>query len=114
DPLLVEVAFIHEASDRADHLLEAYFGESVVHIGGKRVPTHRGLMSKGDEALEVADFIVQAAGAQVRRGMKADDVHRKDFAAVFPANPLWSSFSAIGDVTRKSETTSQLNGVGAG
>jgi hypothetical protein len=61
-PLPVEVAFIHEASERGDKLLEKYFGGSVVVIDGKRVRVHHGLMPKGDEALEVADFIVQAAG----------------------------------------------------
>src|SRR5262245_21374466 len=53
-PLPVEVAFIHEASERADQLLEKYFGGSVVVIDGKRVRVHHGLMPKGDEALEVA------------------------------------------------------------
>lgn len=49
-PLPVEVAFIHEASNRGDELLERYFGESVVVIDGKPVTAHHAIMSKGDEA----------------------------------------------------------------
>jgi hypothetical protein len=60
----VEVAFIHEASDRGDALLQRYFGPSSVTIDGKPVRVHHGIMPKGDEALEVADFIIQAAGGQ--------------------------------------------------
>jgi hypothetical protein len=113
-PLPAEVAFIHEASDRANHLLETYFGESVVVIDGKRVPAHHGIMPKGDEALEVADFIVQAAGAQAKRGLRPDEESRKDFAAVFRSNPLWSSFIAINTVTQENKSQGRLSGVGAG
>ena len=113
-PLPVEVAFIHEASDRANHLLQTYFGESVVVIDGKRVPAHHAIMPKTDEALEVADFIVQAAGAQARCGLGPDDEPRKDFAAVFRSNPLWSSFIAINTVAQENKSQSRLSGVGAG
>ena len=91
-PLPVEVAFIHEASDRGDALLERYFGESVVKIDGKQVKVHHGIMPKGDEALEVADFVVQAAGGQARHGIKPDHSVRRDFEVIFRAKPLWSSF----------------------
>src|ERR1051325_9762149 len=40
-PVPVEVAFIHEGSTRADPLLEKYFGETIVTIEGKRIPTHQ-------------------------------------------------------------------------
>jgi hypothetical protein len=84
------VAFIHEASERGDELLERYFGPSIVTIDGKQVKVHHGIMPKGDEALEVADFIVHTAGGQARYGMKRG--FRRDFEAVFRANPLWTSF----------------------
>ena len=96
NPFPVEVAFIHEASDRADELLERYFGQSVVTIDGKRVPTHHGIMPKGDEALEVADFVIQAAGGQARHAIQPGCPVRRDFEVIFRANPLWSSFFGLG------------------
>jgi hypothetical protein len=98
-PLPVEIAFIHEASDRGDELLQRYFGESVGTIDGKRVQVHHGIMPKGDEALEVADFVVQAAGGQARHGITPSLSVRRDFEVIFRTNPLWSSFHAIEGVT---------------
>jgi hypothetical protein len=97
NPPPVEVAFIHEASNRADALLERYFGESVVTIDGKRVPAHHGIMPRGDEALEVADFVIQAAGGQARHAIRPGCPVRRDFEVIFRANPLWSSFRGFGD-----------------
>jgi hypothetical protein len=93
-PLPVEIAFIHEASERGDPLLQTYFGESVATINGVDVPVHHALMPKGDEALEVADFVVQAAGAQARRGIDRAKPVRRDFDVIFRSNPAWSSFLA--------------------
>jgi hypothetical protein len=98
-PLPVEVAFIHEASERGDALLEKYFGESVVVIDGKQVPAHHGIMSKGDEALEVADFIVHTAGRQALHGIRPAMPVRRDFEAIFRTNPLWTSFHGVQSVT---------------
>lgn len=98
-PLPVEVAFIHEASERGDVLLERYFGESVVIFDGKQVHAHHGIMPKGDEALEVADFIVHAAGRQALHGVRPSKPVRRDFEAIFRTNPLWTSFHGVQSVT---------------
>ena len=78
-------------------LVQRYFSDIVVTIAESRVPIHLGIMPKwaGDEALEVADFIVQAAGQQARRWDTGDERFRRDFESVFQATPLWSSFQAI-------------------
>jgi hypothetical protein len=103
--LPVEIAFIHEASDRGDELLQRYFGESVATIDGKRVQVHHGIMPKGDEALEVADFIIQAAGNQARHGIAPGRKVRRDFEVIFRTNPLWSSFHGIDGVTPTSSSS---------
>ena len=97
------MAFIFEASERGDALVQRYFSDIVVKIAGARVPIHLGIMPKwaGDEALEVADFIVQAAGRQARRWDTGDERFRRDFEAVFHANALWSSFNAIAAIGGK-------------
>ena len=99
-PTPTEVAFIFEASERGDALVQRYFSDIVVTIAGNRVPIHLGIMPKwaGDEALEVADFIVHTAGTQARNWDTGDERLRRDFKAIFHANPLWQSFSAIASV----------------
>jgi hypothetical protein len=98
-PTPTEVAFIFEASERGDALVKRYFSDIVVTIAGARVPI-QGIMPKwaGDEALEVADFIVHAAGTQARNWDTGGKRFRRDFEAVFQANALWSSFNAIESV----------------
>ena len=98
-PTPTEVAFIFEASERGDALVQRYFSDIVVTIAGVRVPIQLGIMPKwaGDEALEVADFIVHAAGTQARNWDTGDKRFRRDFEAVFHAK-LWSSFNAIASV----------------
>jgi hypothetical protein len=91
----VEVAFVHESSERGDPLLQKYFGDTVVQINGREVPVHHVLAPKGDETLEVADFIVHAVGGQARSGIEFGRPIRRDFAAIFHGNKLWSSFIAV-------------------
>jgi hypothetical protein len=69
--------------------------QRVVQINKKMVPVHKGLIEKshGLPELEVADFIMHAAGrraAQLHRDPKAQP--QKDFVAVFHSNPIWCSY----------------------
>jgi hypothetical protein len=93
-PMPAEVAFIFEASERSDVLVQRYFSDIPVTIAGAHVPVQLGIMPKsvGDEALEVADFIIHTAGQQARRWEKGDETFRRDFQSIFHANPSWSSF----------------------
>jgi hypothetical protein len=98
-----EVAFLHEASDRLDQLVEKHFGGAVAQINGKMIPVHKGLVEKthGLAELEVADFIMHAAGR------RAVQLHRdprtqagKDFAVVFQTNPVLSSYIHIAECSK--------------
>lgn len=86
------LVFIHEASQRTDALAERYFGDLYFEVArpedeGRRVqvPHLRAFAPKGTlSGLEVADFVMHAAGNAVRqwRQTKARPT-RKDFELVF-------------------------------
>jgi hypothetical protein len=90
----------HEASERADSLIETFFGETIVEIHGRRVQVHHAFMPKSPQspALKVADFVMHAAGRQVRNRMEGKSIWGKDFTAVFHSRPHWSSFIAMEEV----------------
>lgn len=100
NPMPTEVAFFFEASQRTDELIQGYFSPIHVTIEQNAVPVHYGLMDKssGDPALEVADFIIHTAGRQAFNWSEGKMGFRRDFQDIFHANPLWSSFHAIGEV----------------
>jgi hypothetical protein len=98
-----EVAFLHEASNRMDDAIEQHFGGTVAQINGKMIPVHKGLIEKshGLPELEVADFIMHAAGR------RAVQIHRdpatpfgKDFIIVFQSNPILSSYIHIEECSK--------------
>jgi hypothetical protein len=102
-PELNELALLHEASNRCDQLVEKYLGGTVAQINGKSVAVHKGLVKKshGLPGLEVADFIMHAAGRralQLHRDPTAQP--QKDFLAVFNSNPLLCSYIHIADCTK--------------
>lgn len=83
------IAMIFEASDRADMLAARFFSNFTLAVDGIDVPIKKGRMSKSlcEPGLEVADFIMHTAGAQVRAQLmgKVDGKRkfRKDFDCVF-------------------------------
>jgi Protein of unknown function (DUF3800) len=83
------IAMIFEASDRADMLAARFFPNFTFAVDGKNVPVEYRRMSKSlcEPGLEVADFIMHTAGAQVRDQLmgKIDERRkfRKDFDCVF-------------------------------
>lgn len=87
------LVFIHEASERGDKFLQANFASFGVGIFGVPLEIERGLVPKksGDPSLEVADFVMHAAGGQARRTRDGNRSARQDFVSVFQnAEPLVS------------------------
>jgi hypothetical protein len=104
-----ELAFLHEASDRLDQLIEKHFGGTVAQINGKTIPVNKGLIEKlhGLPELEVADFIMHAAGrraAQLHHDPAAQP--QKDFVAVFHSNPNLNSYIHIVECNKHQSTSS--------
>ena len=100
NPMPTEVAFIFEALERTDELIQNYFSPTFVNIAQNAVPVHYGLLNKssGDPTLEIADFIVHTAGRQALNWSRGKTAIRRDFQDIFHANALWSSFIAIDQV----------------
>jgi hypothetical protein len=97
-PRPVEVAFIHESSQRGDKLLESHIGKLTLLFNGvDSVPVHQGFLEKrkGESGLEVADFIVNAAGGQALGWSQKKERFRPDFQAVFNVPNYLTSFRCI-------------------
>lgn len=105
------VAFIHEASERGDELLKRYFGITEYRLDGKLMPAEHCLMPKaaGYEALEVADFIIQAAGNEALRRARGGRVPRRDAEAVFHVDQTLVSFFAIDSAELNNQSSAKTS-----
>ena len=82
---------IVESSQRADAIVQACFSQLTPIDGASRLPVVKSLMSKSsnEPGLEVADFIVGAAGSQVQRRLRGQNGQAADFNDVFCRLPAW-------------------------
>lgn len=80
-----QVRIIVESSQRADRLVRECFDQLGSLDASYLFPVERWFMPKSsnEPGLEVADFIVSAAGSQVKRRMRGDHGHAPDFNDVF-------------------------------
>lgn len=97
------VSLILESSQRADPILKQCFSElgpGSIHLAK---PLKHYLMPKsgGEPGLEIADFIINAAGSQIRKHLRGEQGPAPDFFDVFcrlpPEGCLFSVIGAVAD-----------------
>jgi hypothetical protein len=83
------VALVFESSQRGDPLLQTYFGALELADGDTMIPVEHCVCPKstGEVGLEIADFIINAAGSETRRRMRGTPGFSKDFQDVFHSVP---------------------------
>jgi hypothetical protein len=95
------VTIIVESSQRADPILMQCFGELKPDGVDLTIPVNHCLMPKSgaEPGLEIADFIISAAGSQVQRHLRGKQGPAPDFGDVFCRLPVEGClFSIIGAV----------------
>lgn len=99
---MTSIALIFEQSDRGDQLAVKYFTSIQMRANdfGKeiRIPINKYTMPKSavEPGLEVADFIMHAAGTAMRACLAGQDGRkRKDFVAVFGVDEKLANFMEI-------------------
>jgi hypothetical protein len=101
------VAIIFEDNPRANSLIEEYFGDFGIEENGTPIPVDFHFMPKksNEPGLEVADFVANAVGSQIRHhSVNGKPGFRKDFEAVFHnIDGRLVSFMEIASVERQAE-----------
>lgn len=107
---ITSIALIIEESSRDYKLVKQYFKPHKIMANGEEIPTHYffGGISLNLSGLEVADFIVHTAGAQVRnRFINKSKKDRKDFKVIFKdVDEKLTGFGAISLAKKQSEIKS--------
>jgi hypothetical protein len=85
-----KVWIIMESSQRADPIIQACFSQLTPMHRSRSLSVEKCLMPKSsnEPGLEVADFIVSAAGSEVQRRLRGHSGHAPDFTDVFCRLPL--------------------------
>lgn len=80
-----KVWVIVESSQRADPVVQACFSQLTPRGGSQTLFVEKCLMRKSsrEPGLEIADFIVSAAGSEIRRRQRGQSGHAPDFQDVF-------------------------------
>jgi len=80
-----QVFLLHESSDRLNRLFENEFFNNNIVIDGRAHNMIGGIIRKSDAfpPVEIADFITQAHGNQIRTECVGGDKIRKDMLAIF-------------------------------
>jgi hypothetical protein len=103
---ITSVALIIEESSRDYKLTKKYFAKYKIKTEKGEMPTHYFLLGKSLNlpGLEVADFIIHTAGAQVRnRFINKSEKGRKDFEIIFKnVDKKLTGFGAINSAKKSS------------
>lgn len=93
------VAVVFESSERADGALTQHFGSLVVERDGLNIPVEHCLMQKKyhEPALEVADFVVNAAGSMAHWRLEGKQGFPKDFVSIF--HSVFAAFVRYMDIS---------------
>jgi hypothetical protein len=108
------VWIILESSERADPVVKRHFGKLTSINAAQTLPVEHRLMPKSanEPGLEVADFIVSAAGSEVQRHLRGKSGHAPDFRDVFcRLSPVGCRYREVTRVTRAPNGLVAVDGV---
>jgi hypothetical protein len=108
------VWIILESSDRADPVVKRCFGQLASIVTAQALPVEHWFMPKSanEPGLEVADFIVSAAGSEVQRRLRGKSGHAPDFNDVFCRLPSEGCrYRELRRVTLHADGTVSVEGV---
>jgi hypothetical protein len=108
------VWIIIESSERADQIIQACFSQLKPLRGSKEIDVEKCLMRKSsrETGLEVADFVISAAGSQIQRRLRGQAGWAPDFHDVFgQLDPLGCRYREVSHVTVEENGVVKVSGV---